>query len=184
MISGGVYDEYLVPLTDTTLRMCALQVDMLSSRDLDSRPSKRELAAVGEFLESGHVLHIMRDHPYHGVVILGGAWDTILTLGARHRWQKAWVHILADNMTWTERGLRGPDQNILGHVWTAFESPNNTMQHDSYTCQWYKGSVAWPVKRLIEPNNFVGAVIAENMTLDQKCPKECRPLNREDWEYC
>ena len=138
---------------------------MISSRDLDSRT--------------------LRDHPYHGVVILGGAWDTILKRGgARHRWQRAWIHILADNMTWTERGIRGPDQNILGHVWNAFDSPNNTMQHDSYTCEWYKGSVAWPVERIIEPNNFVGAVIAENITLDKKCPKECRPLNKDEWEYC
>ena len=47
------------------------QVDVFISRDLDSRPSGRELAALEEWLASEFILHIMRDHPGHGKTFLG-----------------------------------------------------------------------------------------------------------------
>ena len=44
------------------------------SRDADSRLGFREKAAVDEWLSSNKDFHIMRDHPNHGVPILGGMW--------------------------------------------------------------------------------------------------------------
>lgn len=41
-------------------------------RDLDSKVSKRELAAVNDWLSSGKPYHVMRDNKYHGTSILGG----------------------------------------------------------------------------------------------------------------
>ena len=49
-------------------------VDIFMSRDCDSRISEREVAAVNEWLKSDKDFHIMRDHPYHTVPILGGMW--------------------------------------------------------------------------------------------------------------
>ncbi len=54
-------------------------VEVMVSRDTDSRLSLREKAAVTEWLGSGNGFHIMRDHPCHGGgnqkgVILGGMW--------------------------------------------------------------------------------------------------------------
>lgn len=49
-------------------------VEVMISRDADSRLTERERAAVEEWLESPLGFHIMRDHPYHGVPILGGMW--------------------------------------------------------------------------------------------------------------
>lgn len=49
-------------------------VDVMLSRDCDSRIHKREVAAVNEWLSSDKDFHIMRDHPYHDVPILGGMW--------------------------------------------------------------------------------------------------------------
>ena len=43
-------------------------------RDTDSRLGIREKLAVDEWLDSGKKLHIMRDHPYHRVPMLGGMW--------------------------------------------------------------------------------------------------------------
>lgn len=43
-------------------------------RDADSRPSRRESAAVAEWLDSGRQFHIMRDHPAHWIEILAGMW--------------------------------------------------------------------------------------------------------------
>ena len=53
-----------------------LDVDIFLSRDCDSRISEREVNAVNEWLESDKDFHIMRDHPYHTVPILGGMWGS------------------------------------------------------------------------------------------------------------
>lgn len=49
-------------------------VDVMISRDCDSRLNLREKAAVDAWLESDKSFHIMRDHPYHTTEILGGMW--------------------------------------------------------------------------------------------------------------
>ena len=49
-------------------------VDVMISRDTDSRLNYREKAAVDEWLESDKVFHIMRDHPSHKFPVLGGMW--------------------------------------------------------------------------------------------------------------
>lgn len=41
------------------------------SRDLDSKISARETAAVDEWLQSKKSFHIMRDNPQHGTAMLG-----------------------------------------------------------------------------------------------------------------
>ena len=48
--------------------------DVVIFRDTDSRPSVRDSAAVQEWLDSGKLLHLMRDHPYHTEPIMGGMW--------------------------------------------------------------------------------------------------------------
>ena len=48
--------------------------ETMISRDVDSRLSYREKAAVDEWLASDKDFHIMRDHPYHAIPILGGMW--------------------------------------------------------------------------------------------------------------
>ena len=49
-------------------------VAVMLSRDTDSRLTARERAAVDEWLASDRDFHVMRDHPEHGVSILGGMW--------------------------------------------------------------------------------------------------------------
>lgn len=49
-------------------------VEYMMSRDTDSRLSERERLAVDAWIASGADLHVMRDHPYHGVPMLGGMW--------------------------------------------------------------------------------------------------------------
>jgi len=43
-------------------------------RDADSRVNEREFKAVEQWIKEDTELHIMRDHPRHGVQILGGMW--------------------------------------------------------------------------------------------------------------
>jgi len=49
-------------------------VEVMLSKDADSRINNRAVAAVNELLNSDKDFHIMRDHNYHGVPILGGMW--------------------------------------------------------------------------------------------------------------
>jgi len=53
---------------------CEDDVEMMISRDADSRLGSREKAAVDEWVKSDKGFHIMRDHPWHGTSILGGMW--------------------------------------------------------------------------------------------------------------
>lgn len=49
-------------------------VELFIVRDVDSRITEREQVSVFEWIESGKILHIMRDHPHHQYTILGGMW--------------------------------------------------------------------------------------------------------------
>lgn len=51
-------------------------VEIMISRDCDSRLSEREKSAVDEWVSSDKGFHIMRDHPWHGTQILGGMWGS------------------------------------------------------------------------------------------------------------
>lgn len=48
--------------------------DYLIFRDVDSRISDRELKALNQWFVSGKTIHVMRDHPHHNALILGGMW--------------------------------------------------------------------------------------------------------------
>jgi hypothetical protein len=50
------------------------EYDFVIFRDVDSRISQRELAALRQWFSSKKILHIMRDHPHHNAIILGGMW--------------------------------------------------------------------------------------------------------------
>lgn len=49
-------------------------VNIFLSRDTDSRIGKREQHIVNEWIVSDTKLHIIRDHPFHDVKMLGGMW--------------------------------------------------------------------------------------------------------------
>ena len=47
------------------------------SRDSDTYITDRELAAVQEWMSSyEHTFHVMRDHPFHCIEILGGIYKS------------------------------------------------------------------------------------------------------------
>jgi len=51
-------------------------VEIMMSRDTDTRILLREKLAVDKWLKSYKLFHIMRDHPYHDNIILGGMFGT------------------------------------------------------------------------------------------------------------
>jgi hypothetical protein len=51
-------------------------VEIMMSRDTDTRFTLREQLAVKEWLNGDKLFHIMRDHPHHNFEILGGMFGT------------------------------------------------------------------------------------------------------------
>lgn len=52
------------------------EVEIMISRDTDTRFLEREKLAVDEWIADNTLFHIMRDHPHHGVCILAGMFGT------------------------------------------------------------------------------------------------------------
>jgi hypothetical protein len=52
------------------------EVEIMMSRDTDTRIWLREKLAVEEWVQSGKIFHIMRDHPHHNFSILAGMFGT------------------------------------------------------------------------------------------------------------
>ena len=68
-------------------------MDVVHFRDLDSRPSERELEAVSEFHSSRKTVHVMRDHREHRAPMLAGMWGA-KTKGLRVKGKKWLQRIL------------------------------------------------------------------------------------------
>ena len=136
------------------------QVSVVMSRDLDSRLTEREAAAVREWLESDRSLHAMRDHPFHTVPIMGGGWGAKLdTQTRRDNWRLTWDNMLTDARLYSGSDKKGPDQDLLHrYVWNRWGRADS-LQHDSYTCSRFPGSTGWPTQRInTTDHNFFGAV--------------------------
>ena len=76
------------------------------SRDLDSLPNPREVAAVNDWLrDSNLTFQIMRDHPLHNSKILGGAFGMRIS-GSNHSYngqhvtEKLVFISVHSNLTW------------------------------------------------------------------------------------
>ena len=161
------------------------QVDYFVSRDLDSLFSEREKSAVTAWLESGKAHHMMRDHPWHAINILGSAWGTWLKdEKVRTQWRDAWYRAKDDiEVMWAARNLTGPDQGFLRrYVWKW--AKKDALQHDAYSCKIFPGTVGFPTQRRNESNNFIASVYSQEMYMMEKCPYKCRPSQHKDWEYC
>ena len=81
------------------------EVEIMLSRDTDSRFLLREKLAVNEWLNSTNLFHIMRDHPHHNFVILGGMF------GSKKIPQlPSWSNVMKN---FIQEGDRNYDQNFL-----------------------------------------------------------------------
>ena len=107
------------PLIWRFLPALDLTVDTLLVRDLDSDISPREVAAVEEFLQSSKEFHVMRDHPHHGVAILGGTWGVKLERPkVREAFSRSFVKMAKDRRSVSPRNKAGPDQSLLkDYIW-------------------------------------------------------------------
>ncbi|KAF2368886.1 hypothetical protein FHG87_000342 [Trinorchestia longiramus] len=154
-------------------------VDVFLARDLDSTILEREADAVKEFLTSGHWLHIMKDHPAHGVPILAGTFGVVQT--------SANLQLLNTirQQLFRKKLFLPTDQSLLANFLYP-QLRQNSLIHDSYTCAHFPGSVPFPTQR--QDGQFVGnrryREKYRNETLRKKCPINCRPRAHPGWEFC
>ena len=84
------------------------------SRDLDSRLSSREAAAVSEWLKDNYsAFYFMRDHRGHDFAILGGAWGVRIGDLERETIVETFDQAIQDMLFWSNQDARGDDQDIL-----------------------------------------------------------------------
>ena len=130
------------------------EVNIFLSRDCDSRFSAREIHAINEWLRSDKDFHIMRDHPYHTVPILGGMW------GCRNGlMSKIGLNKMIEQ--WTQFQRKGVDQDFLGSkVYPLVYQ--TSMEHSEFNLR-FGGSIR-PFPTIRRDYEFVGDVFDESDT--------------------
>ncbi len=129
------------------------EVELALCRDADSRLSNREVAAVGEWLDSGKGFHIMRDHPGHHCEILGGMWGARVDAFRRHHID---IINLLDGKPYQPK--YGVDQHVLGdRLYPLIRQ--DVCVHASF-CKYERGARDFPTRR--EGLHFVGEVFDEH----------------------
>lgn len=111
-------------------------------RDCDSRLNPREAAAVEEWLRSGILFHVMRDHIEHQAAIMGGMF------GCKH-----WPLFETKLEAWKWRSEKGSDQTFLAEkIWPLVQY--RCLGHDRYP-----NGVDWPSQQVYHyrPLEFFGA---------------------------
>ena len=110
----------IFPLNWRFLPAIDSQVDYLFVRDLDSEITQREAAATQEFLKLEQKdFHVLRDHPQHGIHILGGTWGVKLTKPTiRKSMVNAMKRMFKHPKFYAPRDKAGPDQDMLSrYIW-------------------------------------------------------------------
>ena len=121
-------------------------VDVMISRDTDSRLNEREYAAVKEWLSSDKLFHIMRDHPYHRFPVLGGMW------GAK----KGAVPTMASLIeSFAQENVYGTDYKFFAEAVLPTLPSEMIMVHDEFF-----GGQPFPTAR--KEFEYVGEVVDQN----------------------
>ena len=128
------------------------EVNIFLSRDCDSRFSPREIYAIKEWLNSEKDFHIMRDHPYHTVPILGGMW------GCRNGLMSK-IGLSKMIEQWNQFQRKGIDQDFLGSkVYPLVYQ--TSMEHSEFNLRF--GGNIRPFPTIRKDYEFVGDVFDEN----------------------
>ena len=126
-------------------------VEIMISRDLDSRILLREKLAVEQWISSDKVFHIMRDHPHHGWVILAGMF------GIK---KNDFINMkeLSDNFI--QNDIRTYDQEFLrDYIYPLIK--NNSMIHATFQKFEQNNCLEFPIK-YDDEYRFVGEYVYED----------------------
>ncbi|XP_047479822.1 uncharacterized protein LOC125032608 isoform X2 [Penaeus chinensis] len=172
-----------------TLPLGDERVSAFFVRDTDSLLLERGAAAVREWMSGNKSFHLLRDHPYHGIPVMGGLW------GARWDLKTHNVSEFRKNLTGVRSAMikaakgkfkKGVDQHILMKVLYP-KTKGDVMSHDSFFCKKYPdGFRPFPIQREKGHylRNYMGVRENDKLFVKTPCPEACRPKNHQDWTYC
>jgi hypothetical protein len=158
-------------------------------RDADARLTRRDKAAVGEWVQSKHPFHTMHDHPAHKWPVLAGMFGVVNGLLHPHMIQE----LIAPNKLAGEapRLKWFADQQWLkDKVWPHVKQ--HTMAHAAWHCHRYGAATVrgFPTERQSatdfvgnryeEENDWQGETVTKSGNFT--CPTECR--RHPSWEQC
>jgi hypothetical protein len=130
-------------------------VEVMMSRDTDTRILLREKLAVDEWLESGKLFHIMRDHPFHKFPIQAGMFGT-----KKNNNISSWNNLIKDIKQNCDKGY---DQHILQTIFYPIIK-NDSLIHASFNI--LNGETGEYVKKFpipyCEDYHFVGEYVYED----------------------
>jgi hypothetical protein len=142
------------------------EVELMMSRDTDTRILLREKMAVDEWLQSGKTFHIMRDHPHHqnpNTKIMGGMFGTKKIPGIN------WTN-LCNNISQTHH--RDYDQEMLNnHIYPLII--NSLIVHSSFVIYGGENGFRFPLA-YDSDCHFVGEYVYADETLSQYHTDELR----------
>jgi hypothetical protein len=139
--------------------------DFALVRDTDSRILKKELLLLDRWFSSGKTLHIIRDHPNHSAVILGGLW------GVSHKVKKIEIDWSASFAYDTSTGQ---DQDFLrAELWPKLK--NSVLEHDSFH---YPFSFFTKRDKGCLVNGFIGEAFDQNGDFDKSLRREVIQFRR------
>jgi hypothetical protein len=150
-------------------------------RDPDSRLTVRDRECVTEWINSKELFHVIRDHPHHGIPIMGAMWGSVNgfispELIEAYKEQKKATPFNEDQLFLREM------------VWPHVR--DYTLAHDVYFCakEELKSKLMRPipVKRLAL-NDFIGNPLRpdneyKGLDIAEECPAICR--KDPSWNYC
>lgn len=149
-------DDFVPPMMWRFLVADDPSVDRFIVRDVDSRLTRRDAAAVSAWVKSGRAFHCVRDHPSHaGYAVSGGMWGGHAS-NLRTILRRSWASMM--------RGIADgylDDMNFLNNViWQHLTVERDVYCSDSVSCDRWPGAFPFPVTR----RNFehVGQVYDEN----------------------
>lgn len=138
-------------------------VEVMMSRDTDTRFIEREILAVNEWLNSDTIFHIMRDHPQHGCCILGGMFGS-----KKIKEIPSWISIM-NNINQT--GHRDYDQAFLTNFIYPIIKNNSTIHASFYRMEPH--AKHFPIKYCSELR-FVGEYVYHDESRCQQNINELR----------
>jgi len=138
-ISPG--DDFIPPMMWRFLIADDAAVDWFIVRDVDSRLTQRDAAAVAAWMKSGRAFHCIRDHPSHaGYAVSGGLWGgraPRLRLIMRRSWTSMMRGVAAGYFD---------DMNFLNNIiWPRVV--RHAYCTDSVSCERWQNAVPFPVSR-------------------------------------
>ena len=121
-------------------------------RDCDSRISEREELAVKEWIESGKILHVMRDHPYHKIPLGAGKMGMLAGMWGI---KSGLINIkeMLDEFVNNKQLIWGSDQTFIYSIYEKFI--NDKLVHDPF-----HSNLPFPIER--KNYHFVGERFDEN----------------------